>query len=68
MENFSSDYRRMAAAGILAALVFDPGLGSKRESRGPAVMTPVEKSPAGRNDPCPCGSGKKFKRCCRKVG
>ena len=18
----------------------------------------------GRNDPCPCGSGKKFKRCC----
>jgi len=21
---------------------------------------------AGRNDPCPCGSGKKFKRCCGK--
>ena len=20
--------------------------------------------PAGRNDPCPCGSGKKYKRCC----
>ena len=20
----------------------------------------------GRNDPCPCGSGRKFKRCCRK--
>jgi len=20
----------------------------------------------GRNDPCPCGSGKKFKNCCRK--
>jgi uncharacterized protein YecA (UPF0149 family) len=19
---------------------------------------------AGRNDPCPCGSGRKFKRCC----
>jgi len=19
---------------------------------------------AGRNDPCPCGSGKKYKRCC----
>ncbi len=19
----------------------------------------------GRNDPCPCGSGKKFKKCCR---
>ncbi len=21
----------------------------------------------GRNDPCPCGSGKKFKRCCKTV-
>ena len=21
----------------------------------------------GRNDPCPCGSGKKFKRCCGKA-
>ncbi len=28
---------------------------------------PVRKSPAanvGRNDPCPCGSGKKYKKCC----
>ncbi|MHA3915618.1 SEC-C metal-binding domain-containing protein [Halovulum sp. GXIMD14793] len=22
----------------------------------------------GRNDPCPCGSGKRFKRCCLKSG
>lgn len=22
----------------------------------------------GRNDPCPCGSGKKFKQCCAKIG
>ena len=26
----------------------------------------VEKKP-GRNDPCPCGSGKKYKKCCGKV-
>jgi hypothetical protein len=26
---------------------------------------PVRKAPAvGRNDPCPCGSGKKYKKCC----
>ena len=29
---------------------------------------PLPKAPsgpkAGRNDPCPCGSGKKFKKCC----
>jgi hypothetical protein len=24
----------------------------------------VSMTKAGRNDPCPCGSGKKFKRCC----
>ncbi|MEM6388002.1 MAG: SEC-C metal-binding domain-containing protein [Pseudomonadota bacterium] len=22
----------------------------------------------GRKDPCPCGSGKRFKRCCLKTG
>ncbi len=28
------------------------------------AKTPVVKGPqAGRNDPCPCGSGKKFKKC-----
>ena len=35
------------------------------------LMTPrqpivVEKK-AGRNDPCPCGSGKKYKKCCGKA-
>ncbi len=29
-------------------------------SRGPIVKT----STIGRNDPCPCGSGRKFKNCC----
>ena len=24
------------------------------------------KQRVGRNDPCPCGSGKKFKKCCMK--
>jgi hypothetical protein len=25
---------------------------------------PLHKAPVRRNDPCPCGSGKKFKKCC----
>lgn len=30
---------------------------------------PVVKPPkVGRNDPCPCGSGKKYKKCCGKSG
>jgi len=28
-----------------------------------SLQNPVKKHP-GRNDPCPCGSGKKYKRCC----
>jgi uncharacterized protein YecA (UPF0149 family) len=27
-------------------------------------MRVIQRPPAGRNDPCPCGSGKKAKRCC----
>jgi hypothetical protein len=37
----------------------------------PPKLTPVEHDEprVGRNDPCPCGSGKKFKKCCaRKSG
>ena len=33
----------------------------------PIVETVVNKEPKiGRNDPCPCGSGKKYKNCCGK--
>jgi len=28
------------------------------------VNQPIRGAKIGRNDPCPCGSGKKFKRCC----
>ncbi len=31
----------------------------------PLVISPPRTTPkVGRNDPCPCGSGKKYKRCC----
>lgn len=31
------------------------------------VPVELEAKRVGRNDPCPCGSGKKSKRCCRGV-
>lgn len=35
------------------------------EEGGPARGTPAKAAPrVGRNDPCPCGSGKKYKKCC----
>lgn len=40
---------------------------SQLESSIPPVETFQRESPkVGRNDPCPCGSGKKYKKCCVK--
>ena len=39
-------------------------LGQKKVSKAP-TNTPVRnENKVGRNDPCPCGSGKKYKKCC----
>ena len=46
---------------------------SRKDSTLPPVSTPSQGKPktfvrdeakVGRNDPCPCGSGKKYKKCC----
>lgn len=34
-----------------------------RQARGPQEPVHSEEKP-GRNDPCPCGSGQKYKKCC----
>ena len=34
-----------------------------KEAQKPKQM-PIRKEKVGRNDPCPCGSKKKYKRCC----
>ena len=36
------------------------------ESEEPAKKAPKRVSKIGRNEPCPCGSGKKYKQCCGK--
>ena len=41
------------------------GFWKERCGRPAAASTGRAKSPkVGRNDPCPCGSGRKYKRCC----
>ena len=41
-----------------------------QEPRGGNKQSPFvrEIAKVGRNDPCPCGSGKKYKQCCGKLG
>ena len=61
--------RMSDAAELAAAMRRAPSVpaGKARPSGGPKGVTikrSEKVSPLGRNDPCPCGSGKKFKKCC----
>ena len=41
--------------------------GGYKKEEGGMNKTVVNQEPkVGRNDPCPCGSGKKYKNCCGK--
>jgi preprotein translocase subunit SecA len=43
------------------------GAAGENSEKKPAVsQTIINKKEAGRNDPCPCGSNKKYKKCCGK--
>ena len=43
--------------------------GELAHQRTPPTKTIVNRADrVGRNDPCPCGSGKKFKKCCARLG
>jgi preprotein translocase subunit SecA len=39
--------------------------GPRRPSAGAEAAAAATKFGIGRNDPCPCGSGRKFKKCCQ---
>ena len=43
--------------------VHGPGCSHHHEPQAPIVRDGAK---VGRNDPCSCGSGKKFKKCCAK--
>ncbi|MEK7865033.1 MAG: SEC-C metal-binding domain-containing protein [Planctomycetota bacterium] len=48
-----------------APRVFDDDATRDDEEAGEPI---VAEARVGRNDPCPCGSGKKYKKCCAKGG
>ncbi|MCI0480557.1 MAG: SEC-C domain-containing protein, partial [Candidatus Dadabacteria bacterium] len=53
-----------AQAGAQPADI-SPGAGEGPPARPVPVQRDMPK--VGRNDPCPCGSGKKYKKCCGKT-
>ncbi|HOX07505.1 MAG TPA: radical SAM protein [Planctomycetota bacterium] len=56
---FDSEGRRLAERCRLEEA-------ARREALARPAGEPRPVPAAGRNDPCPCGSGRKFKRCCGK--
>jgi preprotein translocase subunit SecA len=66
-----TETKREASAGTSAAQIADANApkvveANEQRSKTPIVKTGLEK--VGRNDPCPCGSGKKYKNCWGKPG
>ena len=61
LSNAISDYQKLCRGNYGAIL---DEIERKQNDFGKKKPTKVIK--VGRNDPCPCGSGKKYKKCCGK--
>ena len=56
--------RGQDAVAAAAAAQRQAGMSASQAGRGPVAPIRNEGPKIGRNDPCPCGSGKKYKNCC----
>ncbi|MBQ6836107.1 MAG: SEC-C domain-containing protein, partial [Clostridia bacterium] len=70
-----SDIREETARTVLLAQIVGSDAPKREKLMNPIValgsdgttqQKPVKKQKVGRNDPCPCGSGLKYKKCCGK--
>ncbi len=55
-----------AIKATIVNTIYKISLGPAQNTSNVAAGKPTGKDKVGRNDPCPCGSGKKFKKCCGK--
>lgn len=64
LENFQSLVRRLNQSQNTARLAISDGVSKATDRPLPDISSPPSSSSARRNDSCPCGSGKKYKKCC----
>jgi uncharacterized protein YecA (UPF0149 family) len=66
LEELASEFHALIEQAVLeyAAL----GLAYRQMPPEPSPQQPVRSEKIGRNQPCPCGSGKKHKKCCGRPG
>jgi preprotein translocase subunit SecA len=60
-EDYQDDSKSGSANGNM------PGAAPKADKTGKQETIRRDMPKVGRNDPCPCGSGKKYKNCCGKL-
>ena len=64
---FKPDEEALAQVALDQRLILHgkkPVFSAESDDDEPSDEEPVEHVKVGRNDPCPCGSGKKYKKCC----
>ncbi len=61
------EQERQAMAEMIARMEAESSEGMKMEHAS-ISSTPIVEKKVPRNEPCPCGSGKKYKQCCGKSG
>ena len=49
---------------VFTSMMSRPGAASSAAMATRMAMPHAPSPTVGRNDPCPCGSGKKYKKCC----
>ncbi len=68
LENYKSRYLEnkifSSTTVLYKSKAFSKTLGIIEEDIEKPELEGIDLSKIGRNDPCPCGSGKKFKKCC----
>ena len=70
-DRFMEEAGELIPACVIAIAAYWRGKGPKQFSMslpsGSSTKPAPTSTKVGRNDPCPCGSGKKFKKCCGKA-
>jgi uncharacterized protein len=56
----------IVGAAVAVRMIYEYFAAHRRMAAVAHDVIPARRKPSkiGRNDPCPCGSGKKYKRCC----
>ncbi len=67
LRNEKEEEERRAMEELLARMEADNSEGIQMQ-HGSIASEPIVEKKIPRNDPCPCGSGKKYKQCCGKSG